>query len=1049
MSGVYDLEGARKAGITDADSLSHLASTLNYDLEGARAAGISDADSLNHLSAAKPPAEPVVEKESPEALGGMGGVLGGVAAAGDVIYSKGRPLFRMAEKALGMDSSEPTVKPRTFLSPTDIAKQAIDRRTAAAPDATGSPSAVRNWGLAEHKGEFLGGSEYGEADKIKKEALAFEKANPTKKVLPGSLLAVPEGEAAHMAKQRAELAAQADMVKQAEVQAVAQKRAERLGERANLKGQQNKFTMGKGAAGLVGKAVLPIAGGYEAGAQGAQAYNRLTRPDLTASDAASGGTNIVGSAAGALSMLPGKYRVPAAIVAQGASAVANWLDKRNPRNEEEPVKKADGGLVQLAKGGAAAKKGVEFLGKALKPLQRAPAKTKAEIEAIAQRMAPQELGQFVRAPDKTTSVAGLSKKQYDRELGLKHDIRNVVGTEHLPEMDYHKKIGDVTMMLPGDKSTVADLHSIGDIPLDKKVRLEGGLPYPIHEATKDLGDEPSRLWTSTGQVAKNYMNLGKKVAQEYNSPNVLPVYSSMPQGMGYSQHYADAMLRGLDPAGANLGKLTDMMRTGSFKGKTFPDFPGFENKDQVYDLFQHNPEMRQLFTNRLQVQDVAKEMGLPPTYGKDALHAVSVPSLRNIETGAGGHMIGRLNLNAPMTPSQHGGYIPDRDTGLHIPGEAIARNKYATPYDMQYPDLLNDIRTNPITYQANGRAMIVPEFGRLKMDSPRQIIDQQHADEMAMYNEAMKKLTGKAGGGLVEYLAKGGKVPEAIVKAYKLFKTKQNAPGELYPLFVNANKPVPMNEWVNAEVGPVAASGKVKSKLGELAYRPGWHAGDLPVATHIGGKSEPGLRAPDFRRPDEVWAEVEMPADVDWQTIANQRARLNKAGNPIPSTAHITDAIPEGGHYRYKTSPNMQGNWLIGGNMKVNKVLTDEEVQAINEAAGVADLPRFTKFDEKATGGLIHLANGGQPFNPQGTDYDYKTALAYGMGPTGTGQNAGHWGSVAPTSDDERMLRGLPEDSYVMLKGKNHPTFYKAEAAEQERGSKIVKMGDRYYSIPK
>jgi hypothetical protein len=219
-------------------------------------------------------------------------------------------------------------------------------------------------------------------------------------------------------------------------------------------------------------------------------------------------------------------------------------------------------------------------------------------------------------------------------------------------------------------------------------------------------------------------------------------------------------------------------------------------------------------------------------------------------------------------------------------------------------------------------------------------------------DEAMNPDFMKAEGGLI-HMAPGGKVPEAVVKAYKLFRTKPNEPGTLYPLFVNANKPVPLNEWVSAEVGPVAASGKVKSKLGELAYRPGWHAGDLPIATHIGGKSDPTLKAPDYRRPDEVWAEVEMPNDVDWQTIANQRAELNKAGKIIPRTAHITDQIPEGGHYRYKTSPNMQGNWLIGGDMKVNKILTDEEVQAINEAAGMADLPRFTPLPGKAAGGEI------------------------------------------------------------------------------------------------
>jgi hypothetical protein len=346
----YDLSAARKHGISDADILNELAQTHNYDLAGAREHGISDADILKTLVSTKPPAEPVVEKESPEALGGMGAVLGGIGAAGDVIYSKGRPLFRIAEKAMGMDSGEPTVKPRTFLDPSTVAQQAIERRTTPPVDLTGSPEAVRNWGLAEHKGEFLGGSEYGEADKIKKEALAFEKKNPTAKVLPGSLLAVPEEEAKRLAQQRAALAAQEDLAKQAEVQAVAQKRAERLGERAQLKGQANKFNMAKGAGSLAAKAALPVLGGYQAGAQGAQAYNRLTRPDLTAGDVASGLTNIVGAGAGAASMVPSRLRIPAAIISQGAGSLANMLDKRNPR-DEDVEKKAAGGLAGYAEGG--------------------------------------------------------------------------------------------------------------------------------------------------------------------------------------------------------------------------------------------------------------------------------------------------------------------------------------------------------------------------------------------------------------------------------------------------------------------------------------------------------------------------------------------------------------------------------------------------------------------------------------------------------------------------------------------------------------------------
>jgi hypothetical protein len=183
-----------------------------------------------------------------------------------------------------------------------------------------------------------------------------------------------------------------------------------------------------------------------------------------------------------------------------------------------------------------------------------------------------------------------------------------------------------------------------------------------------------------------------------------------------------------------------------------------------------------------------------------------------------------------------------------------------------------------------------------------------------------------------------GAEPQKTAKAYKLFRQKD---GKLYPLFVDANEEVPLNQWLKAKAGEQAASGQVKSKAGPLAYRPGWHAGDLPIATHIGAKSHGNKRLPpDTRRSDEVWAEVEMADDVDWQKTADERARITKKGTPDPKTAHITDQVPYGGFYRYKTSPTMQGNWMIGGDMRVNRVLTDDEVRAINEAAGVSDLPR-------------------------------------------------------------------------------------------------------------
>ena len=240
--------------------------------------------------------------------------------------------------------------------------------------------------------------------------------------------------------------------------------------------------------------------------------------------------------------------------------------------------------------------------------------------------------------------------------------------------------------------------------------------------------------------------------------------------------------------------------------------------------------------------------------------------------------------------------------------------------------------------------------------------------------------------------AKGGSVgedvPRETTKAYKMFRVDKKQPGKLFPLFVDADTPVEMNKWIAAKEGEKSAANtkKVKSKIGDLAYRPGWHAGDLPVATHIGEKDEEQkaetqrvrtmrdahaatlgntkaaktiarkehpypswVNAPRLRNPNHIWAEVEMPNDVDWQSEATKRG-YNDQGKLIASQAHITDQLPKGGHYRYKTNSNMLGNWLIGGSMKVNRILHDKEVEAINKAAGAADLPRAKAMNQKAFG---------------------------------------------------------------------------------------------------
>ena len=55
--------------------------------------------------------------------------------------------------------------------------------------------------------------------------------------------------------------------------------------------------------------------------------------------------------------------------------------------------------------------------------------------------------------------------------------------------------------------------------------------------------------------------------------------------------------------------------------------------------------------------------------------------------------------------------------------------------------------------------------------------------------------------------------------------------------------------------------------------------------------------------------------------------------------------VPEQGFYRYKTSPQMLGKWIITGSIRVQRILSDEEVEKICAAAGYRALPRKTPFN--------------------------------------------------------------------------------------------------------
>lgn len=88
-------------------------------------------------------------------------------------------------------------------------------------------------------------------------------------------------------------------------------------------------------------------------------------------------------------------------------------------------------------------------------------------------------------------------------------------------------------------------------------------------------------------------------------------------------------------------------------------------------------------------------------------------------------------------------------------------------------------------------------------------------------------------------------------------------------------------------------------------------------------------------------------------------------------------------------------------------------------------------------------------FDPEGSDYDMQSAVAAGMKPEiDPTDGKPHWGSVIKTSKEDQEKYNLPEESYMLLKGKSHETWDKAVKGEEDRGFKIEKHGDRYFSVP-
>ena len=287
------------------------------------------------------------------------------------------------------------------------------------------------------------------------------------------------------------------------------------------------------------------------------------------------------------------------------------------------------------------------------------------------------------------------------------------------------------------------------------------------------------------------------------------------------------------------------------------------------------------------------------------------------------------------------------------------------------------------------------------------------------------------------------------------------------------------NQWLSTQtLGPETPSGQMRTITGE----------DLAVGGE-GMKSFYDKRVPDFvrsyagkefdaktgyeditmsggRQGAPTWQEIEDMIDtlsLDDEDVSRTIGyHMNEEVENILSRRGITDADPNYDSMYNDTYNNLPFSTVD----RINEIGLREVAEGRLKKQEGKTLRAFTvdvtpKMRERiqaegqrlfAAAPVVGLgvAQTEQPaFDPEGSDYDYETAKSAGMGPEASGENQGHWGSVTQTRPEDRQKYGLPEDSYMLLKGRQHETWNLAEEAEKERGAEIIKRGNRYFSVPK
>jgi hypothetical protein len=417
-------------------------------------------------------------------------------------------------------------------------------------------------------------------------------------------------------------------------------------------------------------------------------------------------------------------------------------------------------------GGGMAKKIAKTAAKAVEKelalpskLPRAKPRSKEDLRPLAQEMAEATRGDFYRPePSKSVNPAGKSFDQWKAEQSLVHDIRPTAKHQAIPRSDIEKQKGMVKMGISGD-TTVAEqvLHEAGPYALDIPSPQHGGALY-------GLGGEGA--WASNNPIAATVQKRINEISQAYGNAPVLGQYMQMGKlGSDFALHFADANLRAIDLSKMSKDQIemvNELIRKGSPKSGPRPSFPGIEDKESAYLHFAIDPEIRKHFNAIMQKPTYTESLGLPD--GRIIHHAITEPELRNLPVTTTG--FSQMELVPGYDPEKL--LLSEHPTYSHvIPGNLkspLTRTQYHTPAQVEFSDVHEYLtKSGPRKYDEKDMTRMY------QTSTPRQIIDQQHIDEIRMFEELMKEYGGKKKGGAITKDQKfvGGGIAKAAKTAAK------------------------------------------------------------------------------------------------------------------------------------------------------------------------------------------------------------------------------------------------------------------------------------------